>query len=172
VEFQNLLKTFPGSYGRVRGVWAKAHYQRHIGKRNCRFIKEQIRILSDLMSTDERSRLILVGDPASTSGLREQLPHKLLAKLVDVDNVQGKGMDAKIVQEILPRIIEEEESKCQSVEHDLACQLRSGGLAVAGAEASYQALKRNQGDTLVMASDLGLGWDRSVMYFNRSYTTV
>jgi len=53
-------------------------------------------------------------------------------------------------------VLEQSRQQRCVVEDDLVCQLRSGGLEVAGAEASYQALKRNQGDTLVMASDLGI----------------
>jgi len=125
---------------------AKEHYQRHVKEREHRFIKEQIQVLEQLMASKERTHLILAGHPTMTARVREELPKSLLARLVDV----VRASDSNAIQATIDAFIKAEEKESQTIAEKLAQQVHSGGLAVVGTVACFEALKRSQADMLVL----------------------
>jgi rubrerythrin len=125
---------------------SKEHYQKHLNERGHRFVKEQIRILEQVMAAREHTHLILAGHPAMTARVRGELPPGLLSRLVDV----VRASDAGVVAATIDAFIKAEEKESQTIAEKLVQQVRSGGLAVAGTAASFEALQRNQADMLVL----------------------
>jgi len=140
-----------GFRGLVRQQWTKTHYQNHRRDRDRKFIKEKIWILSQLMSAGVCSHLILVGEPKITNRVQNELPTCLAARLIDLGPAGGETGGSDVVEATLFSFIETEEWEARDIVEELARQIRTGGLAVAGRTASLQALMRGQADILVLA---------------------
>lgn len=135
---------------RVGREWTKMHYQKHMKNRVRKFIKEKIKILDQLMNAGEHSLLILAGHPTMTCQMRDDLLKRLLAKLVDVVPASVKTPVSDVVKATLASFIAREEKESQAIADTLSHQVHTGGLAVTGNAASFQALNRGQVDTLVL----------------------
>ena len=157
---EQLWKQRPELRERVGREWTKEHYQNHRRDRAQKFLKEQIEILDRVMSEGGYTHLVLAGHPTSTSRVRSELPKHLAAKLIDVVAVSAKTPVSDIVMATLGSFIEQEEKESRAAAEEIVRQVQTGGLAVVGTTASLQALRREQVDTLVMASSYspGIGW--------------
>jgi len=138
---------------RVGSEWTRSHYQIHQPHRGDRFVREKIAILEQLMYAGGQTHLILAGDPEITGRVRDALPDDLVEKLVDVVPAGEHDRQADVVMVTLSRFIEHEKQESLSIAESLVEGLRSQNLAVAGSEATLDALRWGEVDTLVMASD-------------------
>lgn len=152
-----LWKERPELRDRVGREWTKEHYQKHIMERDKKFIKEKIKILDKLMSAGGHSHLILAGHPTMTSRIRNELPKHLMEKLVDEVVVSGRAKTDDVVEATIASFVEAEEIESQNMAEILSQKVHSGGLAVAGAEATFQALQNGNVDTVVLLSGYSLG---------------
>lgn len=145
---------------RVGREWTKPAYQSHRQDRTQKFLKEQIKILDQRMAAGGYGHVILGGHPTITGRVRSELPKHLAAKLIDVVPASGRTPVSDVVEATIAAFIAQEERESRAVVEELAQQIRTGGLAVAGTVPSFQALKRDQADTLVVAGGYtpGRGW--------------
>ena len=137
--------------GRVGRDWAKAQYQRHGRNLGTKFIKEMVNVLGQRMSAGGYTHLILAGDPKIMKQVRDQLPKHLIAKLSKMLSAPSGKPTLGVVAESISSFVEIEQMKLPVVAVDLADQLCTGGLAVAGSAATIEALQRGQVDKLVLA---------------------
>ena len=138
---------------RVGWEWSETQYQIYRHDRGGRFLQEKIRVLDQLMQSDNHSHLILAGDPHITSRIRLALPESLASKLMDIIPATYQDAQADIVTATLSVFIEYEEQESQSISTRLVEAVRIQGLAVVGAEDCLDRLQRGQGDTLVMLQE-------------------
>jgi protein required for attachment to host cells len=146
-----LWKERPELRQRVGREWTKEHYQNHRRDRTERFIKEKVEVLEKLMSAGGHTHLILAGHPTITGRVRSKLPKHLAEKLVDMVPASREAPDTDIVEATVASFIEQEEDESRAAAEEIERQIRTGGLAVTGAEASLHALRRQQADMLVIA---------------------
>lgn len=145
--------TQPELRERVGREWTKAHYESHRRERTSRFLKEQIELLGRLMAAGGHTHLILAGDPRLTGEIRRALPTSVASKLVDTVPAAGRDAQENVVAATLSAFIEWEEQESQSVAARFVQGIRTQGLAVAGATAYLDALRRRRTDTLLLARD-------------------
>jgi hypothetical protein len=157
---REVWRTRPELRKRIGNEWTKEHYQDHRRERTRQFIREQIRIADQLMSAGGYGYLILAGPARTTAGIRQELPKHLSAKLVDVVSASAGDRLSDVVAATLEPFLEHEENESLAVVDTLLKQIRTHGLAVAGASASMTALRADQVDVLVLAKDFqpGEGW--------------
>lgn len=136
---------------RIGREWTKEHYQSHRREQKDKFIKEQISVLDGLMRAGGHTHLILAGNPWETARLREALPKRLAAKLIDTLPVAGNEQISAVVAATLARFIEAEENESQAIADTLQQEILSDGLAVIGTLPTRAALRQGQVDVLVMA---------------------
>ena len=148
---EQLWKQRPELRKRVGREWTKEHYQNHRRDRAQRFIKEKIKILEQVMSAGGYTHLVLAGHPTVTNRMRSELPKHLAEQLIDVVPASGRTSVSDVVKATLASFIEQEEKESRAMAEEIERQIRTGGLAVTGTEASLQALRRQQADMLVMA---------------------
>jgi hypothetical protein len=147
---------------RIGRGWTREHYQNHRRGRTEQFIKEEIRVLEQLMLAGGHSHLILVGNPRISAQVRKALPKRLAAKLVKTTvsarvgglAVVAAGSDriSEVVAASLSSFIEQEELESLAVVDRLQQGIHTGGLAVVGTRETLRALQNSQVDMLVMAS--------------------
>ncbi len=142
-----------GLHTRVGSEWARTHYQVNQAHRGDRFVREKIAVLEKLMHAGGHTHLILAGDPEITGRVRHALTNDLAEKLVDVVLAGERDRQADVVMATLYSFIEHEKQESLSIAESLVEGLRSESLAVAGLEATLDALRWGEVDTLVMASD-------------------
>ncbi|MCP4716256.1 MAG: hypothetical protein GY868_14150 [Deltaproteobacteria bacterium] len=142
---------------RVGREWTKEHYQKHSRERGKKFIKEKINLLDKLMSAGGHTHLILAGHPTMTSRIKNELPKCLLEKLVNEVTVSGHAKANDVVEATIASFVEAEEIESQHIAEILSHKVGTGGLAVAGAEASFQALQRGHVDTVVLLAGYSPG---------------
>ena len=137
----------------VGSEWARIHYQVNQAHRGDRFVREKIAVLEQLMCAGGHSHLILAGDPEITARVRDALPNDLADKLVDVVPASERDLQTEVVLLTLSSFIEHEAHESRSIAERLVEGLRSQNLAVAGSQATLDALRWDEVDTLIMASD-------------------
>lgn len=145
---------------RVGREWSKVHFQRHRQEKTRKFLKDAIEIVNQLMSAGGYTHLILAGQPAMTSQVRNHLPKHLQNQLIDTVAASGATRLSDVVEATLSSFVEAEEQESRTTVANLVQQLRTGGLAVVGTDASFRALDRGRVDVLVMSKeyDPGRGW--------------
>jgi rubrerythrin len=149
---------------RVGSEWTRSHYQVHQEHRGNQFVHEKIALLEHLMHAGGQTHLILAGDPKITARVRDALPEDMAEKLVDVVPTSERDRQADVVMATLSSFIEHEEQESHSIAESLVEGLRSQNLAIAGSEATLDALRWGEVDMLVMASDYqpDPGWQCTV----------
>jgi stalled ribosome rescue protein Dom34 len=145
---------------RVGSEWTKRHYQRFHQERTRKFLLNAIDVLTHLMSACDYRHLILAGQPAMTSLIRESLPKHLKKQLIDIVPASSAAQWPDVVEATLSAFIEAEEQESRTVVGNLIHQLRTGGLAVVGTRPSFCALQAGRVDVLVLSKeyDPGPGW--------------
>ena len=112
-------------------------------------MKEEIKVLDRVMSAGGHTHLILAGESAWR--LRNALPHHLSAKFVDVVDISRQAKLHDIVTGSIAAFVEKEEQESLEIVERLVREIRTDGLAVAGAEATLEALRFGVADVLVIA---------------------
>lgn len=150
---QDIWKNRPDLRRRVGNEWTKEHFQDHRRERGKQFVREQIRIAEQLMSTGGYGHLIVAGSARLTAEIRQALPKHLRAKLVDVVAANANDRISDVVSATLQSFLDHEESESLEVVEKLLKQIHLHGLAVAGPGPSMVALRAGQADILVLAKD-------------------
>ena len=147
---QTLWTERPELRKRVGREWTKEHYQNHQRDRTHKFFKEKIELLERLFADREHTHLVLAGNSRSAARLRDSLPKHLRERLVDVLPIDGRTSTEDVVNATLSTFADYEQAESLETAGLLLDELRVGGLAVAGTEATLKALDQGQVDSLVL----------------------
>jgi peptide subunit release factor 1 (eRF1) len=137
--------------------WAKEHYQNHRRNRAKLFFKEKIRVLDRLVSTGGYTHLILAGSPQNMARLRNALPKRLTAKLVDTVVASGREPVVSVLEATIKSFVEKEERESQAMVERLHQRIKTNGLAVTGIEESFKALREGRAETLILTKSFHPG---------------
>ena len=151
---EELWRTRPELRERVGREWSKEHYQNHRRERTNRFVKEKVKVLEQLMAQGGHAHLVLAGNPFLCARVRAALPKHLQAKLIDTIVAGNRDEISEIVEATLSAFIEKQELGAHALVDTLRREVRVGGLAVLGAEASLRAMEHGNADVLVLARNL------------------
>ena len=158
---EQIWKTRPDLRNRVAHEWTKDHFQDHRRERTHRFVNELIRTAERVMADGGYGHLILAGSARVLSRVKRALPRSLAAKLIDVVPAAAGDQVSDIVASTLESFLEYEERESQAIAERLVSQIHTHGLAVAGTDATMDALRNGRADFLVIAKgyDPGTGWE-------------
>lgn len=137
---------------RVGREWTLTHYQNHKHEREMQFIREKIAVLDRLVSAAGCSHVILAGDPQRISEIRRLLPTRLSTKVIDTVPLSGKAGIDDVIAGTLDSFIAAEERESMDMVNRFIQAFHKGGLAVAGAAGTLQALLRDQADVIVVSA--------------------
>jgi peptide chain release factor subunit 1 len=137
-----------------QGGWSQARYQRHIENMHAQNVKEVVDRLDAIVRDEGIQHIVAAGSDETLALLRENLPPQLADKLDATTRLQLTANDAEVLQATLASFQERDaESDAESVEA-LLNAWRSGGLGVAGPEATLRALEMGQVDELLITGSL------------------
>ena len=133
-----------------QGGWSQARYQRHIENFHLQHVKEVIDTLDALVRDEEIEHIVAAGPDDALALLHEHLPAHLADKLEATTKLDLTASDAEVLQATLESFREHQgDTEAEQVE-ELLNAWRSGGLGVAGPEATLRALEMGQVDELVI----------------------
>ncbi len=141
----------PEFRARVGRTWTREHYHHHHEEQMHEFIDEKIKIVDRLMAAGGHSHLIVAGNQQMAWQFRYALPHHLSAKFVDVVDVLDSTQD--VVTATISGFVKREEEESLAVVDELLREIKRDGLAVAGIDATLEALRFGIADVLVLAKD-------------------
>ena len=126
------------------GGWSQARFQRHVENVHLQHIKEVVQRLDEIVAADAIDHLLLAGDEVIVPLLREQLPERLAAKVVDVLRLAIRSPEHEVVAATLEALQRKDGETDEAVVRDLVGEYRAGGLAVVGAERISQRFERDR----------------------------
>ena len=144
--------TNPKTRRTSKGGWSQARYQRRADNVHEQHIKEVVETLDKLVREEQLQHIVIAGEEVALNILRNELPKQLNEKLVDVTKWDRTDGEKEILEASLEALREKDaETDIEKVEEMLNAW-RSGGLGVAGPEATMRALQNGQVDELIIAA--------------------
>ena len=134
-----------------QGGWSQARYQRHIENLHSQHVKDVVEHLDALVREEQIEHIVAAGTDEALALLRDNLPAHLRDKLEATTKAALTASDDDVLQATLESFRNRDaETDAERVE-ELLNAWRSGGLGVAGPEATLRALELGQVDELIIA---------------------
>jgi peptide chain release factor subunit 1 len=134
------------------GGWSQARYQRHVENFQLQHCKEVVEVLDRIVRDEELDKIVLGGNEATISILRQQLPSHLSEKIVDALGIDMKAPENRVLSATLKAVREDDVKDDVKTVGRLFSQFRSGGLGVVGAKDTLRALNNGQVDELILSA--------------------
>lgn len=135
-----------------KGGWSQARYQRRAENVHLHHIKEVVETLDKIVRDDDISQIVVAGEEVALPILKEQLPKHLAEKIVDVITLQRHADGANILETTMASLREKDAETDAEKVQELMDAWHSGGLGVAGPEATLSAFQLGQVDELIITA--------------------
>jgi peptide subunit release factor 1 (eRF1) len=132
-----------------KGGWSQARYQRRADNFHTHHIKEVVDTLDKIVREEDIQHVVVAGADVAMPILREQLPKELADKIVEIDPHED-GEDGSFVARTVAALREKDAETDVEKVQELMDAWRSGGLGVAGPEATLSAFQIGQVDELII----------------------
>src|SRR5687767_3821303 len=132
-----------------KGGWSQARYQRRADNFHTHHIKEVVDTLDKIVRDEDIQHVVVAGADVAMPILREQLPKELADKIVEIDPHED-GEDGSFVARTVAALREKDAETDVEKVQELMDAWRSGGLGVAGPEATLTAFQLGQVDELII----------------------
>jgi peptide subunit release factor 1 (eRF1) len=134
-----------------KGGWSQARYQRRADNFHMLHIKEVVDTLDKIVREDNIDRIVVSGADVAMPILREQLPKHLADKIVEI-GAHEDGESGSFVERSLAALREKDAETDAEKVQELMDAWQSGGLGVAGPEATLSAFQLGQVDELIITA--------------------
>jgi peptide chain release factor subunit 1 len=136
------------------GGWSQARYQRHIENYYLHHAKEVVDALDKVVKDENIEHVILAGDEVIIPILKEQFPHHLSEKVIDVLRIDMTTPEHEIARQTLEALHEYDAKTDAEEVENLLNQYRAGNLGVVGLHDTLAALSNGQVDELFVSTSL------------------
>jgi peptide subunit release factor 1 (eRF1) len=134
-----------------KGGWSQARYQRRADNFHMLHIKEVVDTLDKIVREDNIDRIVVAGADVAMPILREQLPKHLADKIVEI-GAHEDGESGSFVERTMAALREKDAETDAEKVQELMDAWQSGGLGVAGPEATLSAFQLGQVDELIITA--------------------
>ena len=134
-----------------KGGWSQARYQRRADNFHMLHIKEVVDTLDKIVREDNIDRIVVAGADVAMPILREHLPKHLADKIVEI-GAHEDGESGSFVERTMAALREKDAETDAEKVQELMDAWQSGGLGVAGPEATLSAFQLGQVDELIITS--------------------
>jgi peptide subunit release factor 1 (eRF1) len=132
-----------------KGGWSQARYQRRADNFHMHHVKEVVDTLDKIVREESIDHIVVAGAEVAMPILRDQLPQRLADKIVEI-GAHEDGESGSFVERTLAALREKDAETDVEKVQELMDAWQSGGLGVAGPEATLSALQLGQVDELVI----------------------
>ena len=137
-----------------KGGWSQSRYQRRADDLHMHHMKEVVDTLERIVREENINQIVVAAEEVALPKLREQLPAHLAEKIVDTIPLQRNAGGESILQDTLAAIrMKDAESDVEKVQ-ELFDEWQSGGLGVAGPEATMTAFQMGQVEELIITGSV------------------
>ena len=134
-----------------KGGWSQARYQRRADNFHTLHIKEVVDTLDKVVREEGIAHIVVSGAEVAMPILREQLPKHLTDKIVEI-GAHEDGESGSFVARTLEALREKDAETDAEKVQELMDAWQSGGLGVAGPEATLSAFQLGQVDELIITA--------------------
>src|SRR5688572_25383617 len=134
-----------------KGGWSQARYQRRADNFHTLHIKEVVDTLDKVVREESIEHIVVAGAEVAMPILREQLPKHLADKIVEI-GAHESGESGSFVQRTMAALREKDAETDLEKVQELMDAWQSGGLGVAGPEATLSAFQLGQVDELIITA--------------------
>jgi peptide subunit release factor 1 (eRF1) len=132
-----------------KGGWSQARYQRRAENFHTLHIKEVVDTLDKIVREEKINHIVVAGADVAMPILREQLPKHLADKIVEI-GAHEDGESGSFVERTMAALREKDAETDVEKVQELMDAWQSGGLGVAGPEATLSAFQLGQVDELII----------------------
>jgi peptide subunit release factor 1 (eRF1) len=132
-----------------KGGWSQARYQRRADNFHTLHIKEVVDTLDKIVREEDINHIVVAGADVAMPILREQLPKHLADKIVEI-GAHEDGESGSFVERTMAALREKDAETDVEKVQELMDAWQSGGLGVAGPEATLSAFQLGQVDELII----------------------
>lgn len=134
------------------GGWSQARYQRHADNWHLLHVKDVVDHLDRVVSAENIAKVVVAGDEVVVPILKEQLPQRLLDKLVDIIRLETYVGEDELLRVTLEALRKKDaESDVDAVEEVVGAWL-ANGLGTVGPPDVLEALTLGQVDELLISA--------------------
>lgn len=134
-----------------KGGWSQARYQRRADNFHMHHVKEVVETLDRIVRDEGLQHIVVSGAEVAMPILREQLPKHLADKIVEIGPHED-GESGSFVQRTMAALREKDAETDVEKVQELMDAWRSGGLGVAGPEATLSAFQLGQVEELIITA--------------------
>lgn len=132
-----------------KGGWSQARYQRRAENFHLHHIKEVVDTLGTIVTEEDIQHVVVAGAEVAMPILREQLPKELADRIVEIGSHED-GESGSFLERTMAALREKDAETDVEKVQELMDAWRSGGLGVAGPEATLSAFQLGQVDELII----------------------
>jgi peptide subunit release factor 1 (eRF1) len=133
------------------GGWSQARYQRRTENFHLQHVKEVVDALDKIVSAENIPHIVVAGDEVVVPLVKEQLPQRLIDKLVNIIHIEKDLPDAELLRATLETLHQKDAQNDLEAVQNVVGAWQGGGLGVVGPEATLNALTLGQVDELLIA---------------------
>ena len=139
------------------GGWSQARYQRRHDNLQAEHARELVETLERLVRDERIEHVVLAGDEVNVPLVKRELSKELEAKVIDVVRLEPRAPVQQVMEAAAEALRRHDARNDAEVVAGVLDAYRSGGLGVAGIEATRDALVAGQVDELYLtvAADAG-----------------
>lgn len=135
-----------------KGGWSQARYQRRAENFHLLHVKEVVETLDKIVRQDNINHIVVAIEEVALPIFNQQLPKHLAEKIVDTVTLERHADGSNILETTLAALREKDaETDAEKVEQ-LMDAWQSGGLGVAGPEATLSAFQLGQVEELIITA--------------------
>jgi hypothetical protein len=150
-----LLTQRPELGERIGREWGRERFHQRKRESDQKFHRDQVSIITNLMSKRGYNHLILGGNPRHVSALREMLPKHIGTRLVgELFKTPPGGDYSSVLEQAIDTFVEAERAESRTTVVRLHEQVRREGLAVVGVPRSRDAILGGYAAELVISEEL------------------
>jgi peptide subunit release factor 1 (eRF1) len=132
-----------------KGGWSQARYQRRAENFHLLHIKEVVDTLEKIVRDEDIQHVVVASADVAMPILREQLPKELADKIVEMGPYED-GESGSFIERTMTALREKDAETDVERVQELMDAWKSGGLGVAGPEATLSAFQLGQVDELII----------------------
>jgi hypothetical protein len=133
------------------GGWSQARYQRRVENAQQQHARQVADHLAQIVHEDRVTQVVIAGDSETISVLMEQLPQQIRSMVIEGPKIPNTASEHEIFAATIETIKDETAKTDEEIVSRLFEAYRARGLAVAGPEATLEALTNGQVDELVLS---------------------
>jgi peptide subunit release factor 1 (eRF1) len=134
------------------GGWSQMRYQRHTEKLQAEHARELVETLDRIVRAEHIEQVVLAGDEVNIPLVKDALSKELAGKVIEILKLEVRTPEHEVMAAAAEALRRHDARTDAEIVARVLDDYRAGGLAVAGAEETLDALTNGQVDVLLLSA--------------------